>query len=293
MSENKQRPDRADDPHLDDVDVPTHQGQSPPAGGGSTPASAAQSTTAFPATGPAAETQRLTQPGENGHYRDEDFAPTEAPAAPAATTVAPAAYPGDPAVAPAPVASQELTAEESAAARHADRTRRGTIDFGIFLLRLAISAWLILESVGTFFNLGGGQGITGLENEFAAYPAGGVLAVAVPVTQLAAGLFLIFGLLTPLFAAVATVVTGFSALHFVATSGEGLNVFAWPDSAWLAVMLLAMSVVLQFTGPGLYSLDFGRGWARRPLWSSWIFVVLAIVAVAALWWFGTGINPFA
>lgn len=289
MSENKQRPDRADDPNLDDVDVPTYQGQSPQARGGSTPASAAQSTTAFPATGPAAETQRLAQPGENGNYRDEDFAPTEAPA----TTAAPTAYPGDPALAPAPVASQELTPEDSAAAQPVDRTRRGTIDFGIFLLRLAISAWLILASVGTFFNLGGGQGIVGLENEFAAYPAGGILAVAVPVAQLAAGLFLLFGLVTPLFAAVATVVTGFSALHFVATSGEGLNIFAWPDSAWLAVMLLAMSVVLQFTGPGLYSLDFGRGWARRPLWSSWIFVVLAIAAVAALWWFGTGINPFA
>ena len=290
MSENKQRPDRADDPRTADVDTPTQQGKGPQAGGGSTPASAAQSTTAFPATGPAAETQRLSPPDDNGNYRDEDFAPTEVPAA---TTVAQTAYVGDPVVTPAPVPSQELTAEESAAAQHVDRTRRGTIDFGIFLLRLALSAWLILESVGTFFNLGGGQGIAGLENEFAAYPAGAVLAVAVPVTQLAAGLFLIFGLVTPLFAAVATVVTGFSALHFVATSGEGLNVFAWPDSAWLAVMLLAMSVVLQFTGPGLYSLDFGRRWARRPLWSSWIFVVLAIAAVAALWWFGTGINPFA
>lgn len=172
-----------------------------------------------------------------------------------------------------------------------NRDRRGTLDLGLLFLRLALGGWLILESVGTLFNLGGGTGIAGLDSAFSAYSAGGVLAVALPILQLAAGLFLLFGLFTPPFAALATVVTGFSALHFLASAGVGADVFAWPDSSWLAVLLLVMSLTLQFTGPGLYSLDYNRSWTRRPLWSSWGFAVAALLLLAAVWWLGTGINP--
>ena len=61
----------------------------------------------------------------------------------------------------------------------------------------------------------------------------------------------------------------------------------------LSIVMLGISRALQFTGPGLVSLDFGRSWARRPLVSSWIFILLAIAGAVALWWFGAGVNPLA
>ena len=251
----------------------------PASGRAAAPAGYQDSTRHQPATGPHS-------------YADEDFAPT---------TVTPVHVPAhDPAPATGAAGATAATAAD-ATPHPAEETyvaepveaRRGTIDLGIFIIRVGLAAWLILESIATFFNLGGSEGLAGLEAEFAGYAFPGILALAVPTAQLAAGLFLLFGLVTPLFAAVATVVTGFTALHALASSGAGLNVFAWPEGVWLSVILLVISVALQFTGPGLYSLDFGRRWARRPLASSWIFIVLAIAGVVAVWWFGTGINPFA
>ncbi|MDR7329174.1 DoxX family protein [Corynebacterium guangdongense] len=234
------------------------------------------------------------QPAAGPHsYADEDFAPTTVTPAPgpahdpAPATGATAATAAATATDASPHPTQETYVEEPVEAR------RGTIDLGIFIIRVGLAAWLILESIATFFTLGGSEGLAGLEAEYAGYAFPGILALAVPTAQLAAGLFLLFGLVTPLFAAVATVVTGFTALHALASSGAGLNLFAWPEGVWLSVILLVISVALQFTGPGLYSLDFGRRWARRPLASSWIFIVLAIAGVVAVWWFGTGINPFA
>jgi len=50
---------------------------------------------------------------------------------------------------------------------------------------------------------------------------------------------------------------------------------------------------VQFTGPGLYALDGARGWARRPLASSWLFMILGIAAVVAAWWLLAGTNPLS
>lgn len=171
--------------------------------------------------------------------------------------------------------------------------QRGTIDFGLLLLRLALGAFLILDSLGIFFRLGGNEGIAGLETAFADYSYGNALAIAVPTLELAAGVFLVLGLLTPVAAAVAVAVTGFLALHALHTSGLGFNVFAWGTDVWVPVMLLFASLAVQFTGPGLYGVDAQRGWARRPLASSWIFALVGIAAAAVIWWFGTAINPFA
>lgn len=169
--------------------------------------------------------------------------------------------------------------------------RRGTIDFGLLVIRLLLGVYLVLVSVATFFQLGGSPGLSDLQNEYSAYTVPDILAIVVPSLQLFAGVFLIFGLITPLFAALATIVTSFTALHALTDSGAGLNVFAWEADVMLSVVLLVISLALQFTGPGLYSFDFGRRWARRPLVSSWIFVVLGIAGAVALWWFGAGVNP--
>lgn len=174
-----------------------------------------------------------------------------------------------------------------------DETRRGTTDFGLFLQRLALGAMLIIHSVATFFRLGGNEGISGLEAAYADYPYGNGLAVVVPTLELAAGVFLVLGLLTPVAALVAIAVTGFLALHAFHTQSAGFDVFAWTPETWAPVLLFAASLVVQFAGPGRYGIDASRGWAKRPLVSSWICALLGLAAAGLMWWFGTGINPVA
>ncbi|MDK8479133.1 DoxX family membrane protein [Corynebacterium pseudodiphtheriticum] len=172
-------------------------------------------------------------------------------------------------------------------------TRRGTIDLGLFLLRIALSAWLIIQATGTFFTLGSHEGIAGLESDFAAYSQAHLLAIAVPSVQLAAGIFLLLGLLAPVAAMLAWIVTGFLVVHEIAQAQTGLNVFNWEETLWVPVMAAVLALVVQFTGPGLYALDGARGWARRPLASSWLFMILGIAAVVAAWWLLAGTNPLS
>jgi len=237
------------------------------------------------------------QDSPRDNYQDQDFAPTGSRETVSFDRNANHGEPAyqdttyaDPApVAAAPVVEEEHVVTETTVPDH----RRGTIDFGLLIIRLLLGIWLILEAVGTFFRLGGNEGISGLESEYANYLAPGGLAIIVPSLQLAAGVFLVLGLITPLFAMVATIVTAFTALHALTGSGAGLNVFAWSEGVWLSVILFGISLALQFTGPGLYSFDYGRSWARRPLVSSWIFILLAIAGAVALWWFGAGVNPLS
>jgi doxX family protein len=59
------------------------------------------------------------------------------------------------------------------------------------------------------------------------------------------------------------------------------------------VMAAVLALVVQFTGPGIYALDGARGWARRPLASSWLFMILGIAAVVVAWWLLAGTNPLS
>ncbi|WJY89592.1 DoxX family protein [Corynebacterium confusum] len=169
--------------------------------------------------------------------------------------------------------------------------KRGTIDFGLLLVRLGLGVYLILAGLRPLLQLGDSAGLSEVTEQFAGYPWANILGVGVPVAQLVAGAFLVLGLLTPVAAMLATLVTGFTALHALAVTGAGLNVFNWPESVWLSVVLFVIALGVQFTGPGVISLDFGRSWARRPLASSWVFIVLGLVALGAIWWFGAGVNP--
>ena len=186
----------------------------------------------------------------------------------------------------APDAAEAPEASETAAS-----AKRGTIDFGLLLVRLGLGVYLILAGLRPLLQLGNSAGLSEVTEQFAGYPWADILGVGVPVAQLVAGAFLVLGLLTPVAAMLATVVTGFTALHALAVSGAGLNVFNWPESVWLSVVLFVIALGVQFTGPGVISLDFGRSWARRPLASSWVFIVLGLVALGAIWWFGAGLNP--
>lgn len=299
--------------------------QNPAAGAGSSQKAAASS----PNGGADGNDNQVDADSQRPEYRDEDFASTEVidpagkqttvPVAASATPNQAAqsnntpsnnmqpgpAQPGQPHVGQQQFPDDASYAQGSGipedeaagvgATEHAEltETRRGTIDFGLFLLRIVFSAWLIIQAVGTFFSLGNHEGIAGLESEFSAYNQDHLLAILVPALQLAAGIFLLLGLLAPIAGMVAVTVSGFLAVHQLADAQVGLNIFNWEETLWVPVMVAAIAVVVQFTGPGLYALDGARGWARRPLASSWIFAILGIAAVVAAWWLFAGTNPLA
>lgn len=238
--------------------------------------------------------QRTVTP-EQG-YADDDFAPSLESEP---TTVLPAAAVQaaeptqvlDPSVSPAPVAASAVAPGSSEVAPVV-QTKRGTMDFGLLLLRIAMSAYLLLDSLRVFFNLGAGGGLNQLEQDFSSYNAPNMLAIGIPALELAAGVFLLFGLLTPVAAAVGTGAMTFMLGHFIFTA-ESLAIFDMPEKVWLGIMLVAGTLTLQFTGPGVISFDISRSWAKRPLYSSWIFAALSIIGAVALWWFGAGVNPLA
>ena len=307
MSDNRDpRPDRAVPGDFDDNDIPTY---APLGDADRTPAAepsrdsvydragraAPQSvgagtedsaTAVFPAPGQTPE-PHSTHP-EQG-YADADFA-TEQPTTTmpvmtgAATPVqqAPAqATPVDPGYPEEPFEEDEPDA------------RRGTMDLGLFLIRLFFGAALILHSVSVFFRLGNGGGISGLEEQFSGYESAGVLAIAVPGVELAAGILLVLGLVTPLAAALAITVTAFLALHQINISDTPVNPAQWGDAVRFGALMTVVAVGLQLTGPGRVSLDFSRSWARRPLWSSIVFALIGIGCAIGLWWLVTGgANPF-
>lgn len=189
------------------------------------------------------------------------------------------------------VADPAVDSEAAAVEEKPEPARRGTIDFGLLFVRLALSVYLLVAGASTFFKLGGNEGLSGLESEFGEYTMAAALAIGVPTVQLIAGAFLLLGLVTPLAAMFGLIVTGFSAIHGLNASAAGLDVFAWNESVWLGLVLFVIAVALQFTGPGFISLDFNRSWTRRPLATSWIFVVIGVAALVAIWWFGAGVNP--
>lgn len=214
-------------------------------------------------------------------YNDDDFAPAQ-PATQAA--VVPPAQP----VAPVEPVQQEVQIEDL----NVVQARRGTIDFGVFLLRVVVGAYLVLTAVSTFFGIGENDGIQGLNDAYTlqGYAQAGILSVLVPALQLTAGVFLLLGLITPIAAALATAVTAFGALDALDAT-TSIDVFNLDSSVLFAGLLAVVATALQFTGPGKISFDVSRSWAERPLASSWIFVIIGIGGAVAMWWFLAGVNP--
>src|SRR5690606_36455438 len=105
------------------------------------------------------------------------------------------------------------------------------------------------------------------------------------VGEIAIGLGMIAGLLTPLAAAgvVVVAINAFWSVHRFA----GFFVFRRPDEGWEYVATLAVgAAVIAVSGPGEPSLDTLLGWDRTLSGSvgSWIVLAGAVLAVAQLAW---------
>jgi putative oxidoreductase len=201
--------------------------------------------------------------------------------APVTTPVSPV-FPDDP----------RTAADPAAADAPAGDPRRGTLDFGLFLLRVVIGGLLVVRGLQTLFAFGGDPGISALEQTLSAYNVADILAVALPVAQIVAGGLLVFGLLTPVGGALTVALAGFLALHNVSLWDSGY----WPYTLSPQVQYWGLTglagLVLTFTGPGRYSADVSRGWATRPLASAWVFFVVGLAGAAGLWLAVGGGNPF-
>ncbi|GAA1070433.1 DoxX family protein [Tsukamurella spumae] len=189
----------------------------------------------------------------------------------------------------------DVSAELDEARRAA---RRGTTDLGLLVLRVAVGVILVAHGVQKLFGIWGGPGIDG----FARYLQNGndpsvgferftkVLSIGTGVIELGGGAMLVLGLLTPIAAAGAVGVMLSAGLFKLTTAGHGFVFFA-PNGVEYELMLVLAAVSILLAGPGRLSLDFGRGWARRPHVGSVIWLLVAIAGAVAVWVLLNGANP--
>jgi putative oxidoreductase len=186
--------------------------------------------------------------------------------------------------------------EPEAGATAAATDRRGTLDLGLLVLRLALGALFIVHGLQHAFGLWDGPGLGGWEDKLSemGFRYADILTYVSTGGQIAAGVLLLLGLFTPVAAAgaLAYLVTGLLAEMMAAHEEARLSTFM-TDGHELKVFLVCAVAALCLTGPGRYGFDAGRGWARRPFIGSFIALLLGVGAGVAIWVVLNGGNPLA
>jgi putative oxidoreductase len=190
--------------------------------------------------------------------------------------------------------AEPIEIESDAADRAHDR--RGTQDLGLLLLRLAVGALLIGHGLQKAFGLWDGPGFDGFEQSLTdqGFQHADILTYVATGGQIAAGVFLVLGLLTPVAAAgaLAYSVTGILAEAMMAHEEARLASFLTDGHEYKLVFVCAVAAIILI-GPGNYGFDAGRGWVRRPFIGSFTALVLGIGAGVAAWVLLNGGNPLA
>lgn len=181
------------------------------------------------------------------------------------------------------------------------RAQRGTLDLGLLILRVGVGVIAVAHGLQKLFGWWGGPGLHG----FAEMLAGGAnpqigfhsdltwtLAIVGAVSETVVGVLLVLGLFTPIGASALLSVMAL-ATTFRITMAGGFSFFAADSGVEYEVMLTLAAAALVLTGPGLYSLDYSRGWARRPFIGSVLWLVIGIAAAVAVWILCNGTNPLA
>ncbi|WP_431972048.1 DoxX family protein [Nocardia sp. bgisy134] len=180
-----------------------------------------------------------------------------------------------------------------AALRRAAENRRGTLDFGLFLLRLMVGATFVYHGLQKATGWFHGAGLDGTRDMIA---EGGwdhsiVATILLVMGEIGGGALLILGLATPLAAGAVLAVI--------------LDAWAWkqgmipgfqykgsvPTGVELETILAGTAAVIILTGPGRWSLDRGRGWSTRPSYGSFAALTAALTAAAGTYWYLHGGNP--
>ncbi|WP_234974385.1 DoxX family protein [Williamsia sterculiae] len=193
------------------------------------------------------------------------------------------------------------SADDLESARRA--ARRGTTDLGILLLRVAVGLIAMAHGAQKLFGWWNGPKIGGFSdflvnstntnigfNPDAAKP----LAIVGALSEGLGGVMLVLGLLTPI-AGSAVLGTMLIAGAYKATLAGGVWFFA-ADHGGSGIeyeaLLAVAAAALILMGPGRISLDFGRGWARRPFVGSVLWLIIGVAAAVAVWILFNGTNPF-
>jgi putative oxidoreductase len=172
--------------------------------------------------------------------------------------------------------------------------RRGTQNLGLLVLRVGLGVVLGAHGLQKLFGWWGGQGLGAFKNSLsdAGYQHADILSYVSAGGEIAAGVLLVLGLVTPVAAA--------GALAFlinellVSISGRP-HTFAYflPQGHEYQITLIVLAVAIILAGPGRYGLDASRGWAHRPFIGSFVALLAGIAAGIAVWVLLNGVNPIA
>lgn len=170
-------------------------------------------------------------------------------------------------------------------------SRRGTLDVGLLILRLAVGGTLLAHGLQKLTGWWNGPGLDGYRDQLvdAGFDHARVLATAGAVAEVAGGALLILGLLTP-FAAAAVLAVMINAWCLKQSAVPGLEYLA-PDGIEYETLLAAAAAALVLTGPGRIALDGRRRWATRPHVGSAVVLVVGIAVGVCVWIFLNGANP--
>ena len=149
------------------------------------------------------------------------------------------------------------------------------VDIGLLLVRLGVGGVLLAHAAQHLFGWFNGTGIDGMARFIGqnGYPMTRPLAYVNSLSELAGGVLLVLGALTPLGAAAAL--------------GIMLNVIYIKHSSFYATsrgfeaeyMLAIAAVGLAFAGPGRFSFDKDRPWSRG-MQAGVTAIVLGVVGAA-------------
>ncbi|MEV6139466.1 DoxX family protein [Nocardia sp. NPDC051990] len=147
-------------------------------------------------------------------------------------------------------------------------------DIGLLLLRVVFGSLLAAHGTQKLFGWFGGKGWRANAAAFDSmgYNPGKLFGTLAGLCELTGGLLLVLGLLTPLASAI---VLGTMINAINATWSGGLMTGKGYETP---LLFATVGAVVAFTGPGRFSLDYGRPWARQGVVIGVAAVLLAAVA---------------
>ncbi|MFQ6327874.1 DoxX family protein [Nocardia sp. CWNU-33] len=169
--------------------------------------------------------------------------------------------------------------------------RRGTLDLGLFVLRLVIGGTFIYHGLMKLAGWFHGPGLDGTRDMMAngGWDHPTMATILVTAGELGGGGLLVLGLATPLAAgAVLAVILDAWAWKQGMLPGFQYKVATGVE---LESILAGAAAVIILTGPGRLSFDRNRGWATRPAYGSFAVLILAIAAAVGTWIWLHGGNP--
>ncbi|MEU4417251.1 MULTISPECIES: DoxX family protein [Nocardia] len=154
---------------------------------------------------------------------------------------------------------------------------------GLLVLRVGFGGLMAAYGTQKLFGWFNGPGWRANADGFTAmgYNPGEIFGTLAGLTELVGGLLLVFGLFTPLAAAV-VLGTMINAINVLWSGGLFPSDPSTPG--YTTPLLFALvAAALAFTGPGRFSLDAGRPWQRQGVvWGAGAVAVAVVAAVVTL-----------